>query len=138
VWHAPDALVSELDAVKPLPDLPGRIDPGTPADLVRRRPDVSASEQRLHAATEQIGVATADLFPRVNFAGLLGMNEFHGDTPFDGINGVNLATLNIDWSFLDRGRVALESKPAGPMAMRNLLSTSRRCYWLSKMSRTHL
>lgn len=102
---SPDSLVPELDAARPLPDLPERIDPGTPADLVRRRPDVSASEQRLHAATERIGIATADLFPRVNFAGLLGFNELHGDTPFDGISAVNLATLNIDWSFLDRGRV---------------------------------
>jgi outer membrane protein, multidrug efflux system len=102
---SPDALVSELEVARPLPDLPKRIDPGTPADLVRRRPDVSASEQRLHAATEQIGIATADLFPRVNFAGLLGLNEFHGDTQFDGVSAVNLAALNIDWSFLDRGRV---------------------------------
>jgi outer membrane protein, multidrug efflux system len=102
---APEDLTTELETVRPLPDLPKRIDPGTPADLVRRRPDVSASEERLHAATEQIGIATADLFPRVNFAGLLGFNEFHGDTPFDGISAVNLAALNIDWSFLDTGRV---------------------------------
>jgi len=101
----PDTLISELEVARPLPDLPERIDPGTPVDLVRRRPDVSASEQRLHAATERIGIATADLFPRVNFAGILGMNEFHGDTPFDGISAVNLTQLNIDWSFLDRGRV---------------------------------
>jgi outer membrane protein, multidrug efflux system len=101
----PDALVSELEVARPLPDLPQRIDPGTPADLVRRRPDVSASEERLHAATERIGIATADLFPRVNFAGLLGLNEFHGGTPFDGVSAVNLAAFNIDWSFLDRGRV---------------------------------
>ena len=101
----PDAFVSQLEVARPLPDLPDRIDPGTPADLIRRRPDVSASEERLHAATERIGIATADLFPRVNFAGLLGFNELHGDTPFDGISAVNLAALNIDWSFLDRGRV---------------------------------
>jgi NodT family efflux transporter outer membrane factor (OMF) lipoprotein len=102
---SPEVLVSELDLAKPLPDLPQHIDPGTPADVVRRRPDVSASEERLHAATEQIGIATADLFPRVNFAGLLGLNEFHGGTPFDGVSAVNLAALNIDWSFLDTGRV---------------------------------
>src|ERR1700735_2788412 len=101
----PDAFVSQLEVARPLPDLPDRIDPGTPADLIRRRPDVSASEEHLHAATERIGVATADLFPRVNFAGLLGFNELHGDTPFDGVSAVNLAALNIDWSFLDRGRV---------------------------------
>jgi outer membrane protein TolC len=101
----PDAFVSQLEVARPLPDLPNRIDPGTPADLIRRRPDVSASEERLHAATERIGIATADLFPRVNYAGLIGLNEFHGDTPFDGVSAVNLAALNIDWSFLDRGRV---------------------------------
>ena len=37
----PDALVSELEAARPIPDLPERINTGTPADLVRRRPDVS-------------------------------------------------------------------------------------------------
>ena len=102
---SPEVLSSKLDVAEPLPDPPQHIDPGTPVDLVRRRPDVSASEERLHAATEQIGIATADLFPRVNFAGLLGLNEFHGDTPFDGVSAVNLAALNIDWSFLDTGRV---------------------------------
>jgi multidrug efflux system outer membrane protein len=33
------------------------------------------------------------------------VNEFHGNTPFDGVSAVNLAALNIDWSFLDLGRV---------------------------------
>lgn len=103
--QAPDALISELDTQKALPDLPENIDPGTPADLVRRRPDISASEQRLHAATEQIGINTADLFPRVNFAGLLGIMQYHSDSAFDGVSPMNLAALNIDWSFLDRGRV---------------------------------
>jgi outer membrane protein, multidrug efflux system len=103
--QSPDSLVSELDVQKALPDLPESIDPGTPAGLVRRRPDINASEQRLHAATEQIGINTADLFPQVNFAGLLGMMEYHADSPFDGVSPANLAALNIDWSFLDRGRV---------------------------------
>jgi outer membrane protein, multidrug efflux system len=103
--QSPDALITGLDPAKPLPDLPEQIVPGAPADLVRRRPDINASEQRLHAATEQIGIQTADLFPRVNFAGLLGMFQYHADSPFDGVSPVNLAALNIDWSFLDRGRV---------------------------------
>lgn len=101
----PGALVSELDVQKPLPDLPENIDLGTPADLIRRRPDIEASEERLHAATEQIGVTTADLFPRVNFAGLLGLMEYHSGSAYDGLSAANLAALNIDWSFLDRGRV---------------------------------
>jgi len=101
----PDSLHAELNARQPLPDLPENISSGTPVDLVRRRPDIGASEQRLHAATEQIGVNTADLFPRVNFAGLLGLMEYNADSSFDGVSPANLAALNIDWSFLDRGRV---------------------------------
>ncbi|MDH6595163.1 NodT family efflux transporter outer membrane factor (OMF) lipoprotein [Variovorax sp. TBS-050B] len=53
---APDALKAP-----PLPDLAL----GLPAELARRRPDVAAAEARLHAATARIGVAVAELYPRV-------------------------------------------------------------------------
>ena len=103
--RTPDALVAELDPAKPLPALPLGIDPGTPADLVRRRPDIAAAEQRLHAATEQIGVATADLFPRLSFSGMFGGYGSRSGTPFDSISPASLVALGIDWSFLDVGRV---------------------------------
>ena len=70
--RTPDALIAELEPQQPLPALPGRLDPGTPGDLLRQRPDVAAAEQRLHAATARIGVATADLFPRFTLGGLIG------------------------------------------------------------------
>jgi outer membrane protein, multidrug efflux system len=103
--RTPDTLVAELDSAKPLPVPPPSIDPGAPADLVRRRPDIAAAEQRLHAATEQIGIATADLFPRLSFSGMFGGNGSRSGTPFDSISPTSLALLGIDWSFLDVGRV---------------------------------
>jgi outer membrane protein TolC len=33
------------------------------------------------------------------------MAQFHSDSLFDGVSPMNLVALNIDWSFLDRGRV---------------------------------
>ena len=42
----PDALVGELTDQKPLPDLPENIDPGTPADLIRRRTGPAPGERR--------------------------------------------------------------------------------------------
>ncbi|WEF31555.1 efflux transporter outer membrane subunit [Pseudoduganella chitinolytica] len=101
----PGALIAELDAPRPLPALPARIDPDSPATLLRRRPDIAAAEERLHAATARVGVSTADLFPRLSLGGLLGTQAFHSSALFEGSSQSNYALLGIDWSFLDVGRV---------------------------------
>ncbi len=101
----PDALVATLDAAQPLPALPARLDAATPGDLLRRRPDVAAAEQRLHAATARIGVATADLFPRFTLGGLFGTQAVHADALFERDSETRLVALGVDWSFLDIGHV---------------------------------
>nr|WP_255656574.1 efflux transporter outer membrane subunit [Lysobacter lactosilyticus] len=103
--QTPDALIAELDPPVPLPALPERIDAGTPGDLLRRRPDVAAAEQRLHSATARIGVVTADLFPRFTLGGLLGTQAGDAGALFEGGSATGLVALGIDWSFLDAGRV---------------------------------
>jgi len=45
---------------------------GEAGELLRRRPDVQAAERRLASSTAQVGVATADLFPRVSVTGFVG------------------------------------------------------------------
>jgi NodT family efflux transporter outer membrane factor (OMF) lipoprotein len=61
--EAPEALVAELSPAAALPSAPA-VPAGLPSDLLRRRPDIRAAEQNLHAATADIGVATADLYPK--------------------------------------------------------------------------
>ena len=101
----PGALVVELQQPANLPALPAPIDPGTPGELLRRRPDIAAAEQRLHAATARIGVATADLFPRFTLGGLIGSQAIDAGTLFERDSETRLVALGIDWSFLDIGRV---------------------------------
>lgn len=52
--------------------LPKYIPVSIPSKLVRQRPDVRAAEALLHAASAQIGVATANLLPQFNLTGEFG------------------------------------------------------------------
>lgn len=68
----PGALQSELQSATAVPPVPPNVPIGLPADLIRRRPDIRAAEARLHAATARVGVAVADLFPRVTLGASFG------------------------------------------------------------------
>lgn len=103
--RTPEALQATLSPAVALPRVPRTIEPGTPGDLLRLRPDVAAAEHRLHAATARIGVATADLFPRFTLGGLLGSQAGDIGRLFERDSETRFVALGIDWSFLDIGRV---------------------------------
>jgi len=52
--------------------LPRELPVSLPSSLVRRRPDIRAAEELLHAASARIGVATANLYPQITLTGTLG------------------------------------------------------------------
>jgi NodT family efflux transporter outer membrane factor (OMF) lipoprotein len=58
----------ELDKLKLPKDLPVSL----PSELVRQRPDIRASEALLHAASADVGVATANLYPDITLTGTYG------------------------------------------------------------------
>ncbi|HMK85169.1 MAG TPA: efflux transporter outer membrane subunit [Steroidobacteraceae bacterium] len=71
----PESLRSELQSVAPLPRVPASVSIGLPSELARRRPDIREAEANLHAATAQIGIAVADLFPRLTLTGQQGVQS---------------------------------------------------------------
>lgn len=68
----PEAIVPELREPAAIPVAPDSILVGIRSDLLERRPDVRRAERTLAAATAEIGVATADLFPRFTLFGGIG------------------------------------------------------------------
>jgi multidrug efflux system outer membrane protein len=112
----PTALEGELAQAAPIPELPALVNIGNPADLLRRRPDIRAAERRLASATALIGVATADLFPRVFFNGSLGVAAHN----ISGLNEGDAKNYSfgpqITWAALDLGHVSARIRAANAQA----------------------
>ncbi len=51
---------------------------GLPSQVALRRPDIRTAEYRLHSATANIGVATADLYPRIVLGASFGYDSYQG------------------------------------------------------------
>ncbi len=116
----PGALTEKLSQPAPLPKIPKTIHIGRPAELLRRRPDIRIAERTLAAATARIGVATADLFPRVTFVGTIALEA----GTLSGIGAASSDTYSagprISWAALDLGRVYARIKAADARAEASL------------------
>ena len=101
----PRDLEKELSPTDTLPTLPVTLPDTLPSDLLRRRPDIRRAERQLAAATADIGLATAELFPRFSLTGLLGLQSSNlGDLLSAGSRYWTVGP-KVSWSLFDAGRV---------------------------------
>jgi NodT family efflux transporter outer membrane factor (OMF) lipoprotein len=70
--RTPAEAPGDLDSCETPPRLNALIPVGDGSALIKRRPDVRQADRRLAAATAEIGVATADLYPTIHLIGLYG------------------------------------------------------------------
>jgi len=97
----PEDLSAELAQPGLIPTLPQEVEPGLPLELLKRRPDIQEAERQLAAATARIGVATADLFPRVALTAGVGTQSSRiGNVPG---SHVWSAGPSVYWPLLDFG-----------------------------------
>ena len=104
----PGTYRAELEAPALLPAAPGLSIAEGPADLLRRRPDVIAAEQKLVAANAGIGAAIADYYPKVSISGLLGVDSMDASRLFAGQALTHQISGGLRWRLFDFGRVDAE------------------------------
>jgi NodT family efflux transporter outer membrane factor (OMF) lipoprotein len=101
----PEALSEELASDAPIPAAVPNVPVGLPSELLRRRPDVRSAERQLAAATANIGVATADLFPQFSLTGETGLQSLQLKKLLRGSSWFYSLGPSVNWDLFDAGRV---------------------------------
>jgi len=103
--QSPDFVLKDFVGIKPLPPAPSIPDVGFPADLLRRRPDLARQEMAVRAASAQIGVAEADLYPSLTLLGDVAVSSTTLSSLFE-TDGLEFSVgPSFSWNIIHFGRI---------------------------------
>ncbi|MER0040502.1 efflux transporter outer membrane subunit [Pseudomonas sp. MGal98] len=102
---APGTHRAELAAASAIPRAPQLAATGTPADLLRRRPDLIAAERRLVASNARIGEAISEYYPKFSLSALLGSATTQSGNLFSAGAAQSAGVLGLRWRLFDFGRI---------------------------------
>jgi len=108
----PEDIPAELPGASQLPAVPTLLPTGLPSDLLRRRPDVRQAERRLAAATAEIGVAVAQLYPHFD---IIAAASFANDSLGNLVSSQHFSRIGaglIRWPVFQAGKVRANVKVA--------------------------
>lgn len=112
VGDPPEEVVPELREHAPIPEPPVTIVSGVRSELLERRPDIRRAERELAAATADVGVATADLFPRFSLLGSIGLQARDpGDLLSEGSGRLAIGP-SFSWPIFSGGRIRAQIRAA--------------------------
>ena len=92
--------------------LPVQLPVSLPSELARRRPDILAAEAQLHAATAAVGVATSNLYPRIDLTGSTGQQSIETGALFDKASNVWSIASGLVAPIFDGGTLRAEKRAA--------------------------
>ncbi len=101
----PGALKQSLEDDSKIPLIPIEVVVGVPADLLRRRPDVRQAERELAAQTARVGVATAELYPKLRLLGSVGLETISAASFFAGPAAAYQIGPQVSWNIFSAGRI---------------------------------
>ena len=101
----PEALLAELSPPKALPVNPDIVRVGLRSDLLRRRPDIRAAERNLEAEVNDIGAATAELFPQFTLTGGWGFESIGSDDFISSSSETWQIGPGLRWPIFSAGRI---------------------------------
>lgn len=118
----PEALLEDFDSAPPLPASPAAVPTGIRSEVLRRRPDIRVAERELAAATEDIGVQVAELFPKFFLTGSIGRASSAFSDLSDSLSDTFSFAQLLEWSLYRggaiRARIDLEKAEAAGAAAR--------------------
>lgn len=103
--QTPGALTDQMSIKEPIPLTPPLVPVGLPSDLLQRRPDIEQAERQLAAATAEIGVAKADLFPKFSLTGMAGMQSVSANNWFEYASRYWSAGPTVQWQLFEAGSI---------------------------------
>ena len=92
--------------------LPVDVPVSVPSDLLQQRPDVLAAEASVHAASAQVGVATANLFPHISLSAALGSAAFKPANLFTASGSIWSAGVSLTQPIFHGGALMAQRKAA--------------------------
>ncbi|MFP3868997.1 MAG: efflux transporter outer membrane subunit [Desulfobacteraceae bacterium] len=117
----PNALKTELSEPWPIPQTNGVLAMGLPSDLLSRRPDLRQLELELAAASADIGVAMAELYPKFDLTATLGLQGNNLSKLWDISEGRYWSVVpGVTWNLFDGGKARATVKNREALYEENL------------------
>lgn len=112
----PEALAELVETPRSVPDTPDEVAAGLRSDVLRRRPDILVAEAELAAATADVGVETAKLFPSLSLGGQIGIEDRSGNDLFSSKSQFHSVGPVLSWPIFAGGRIRAQVRAASARA----------------------